>query len=96
MAAQTFSNELTGTVEFEDGTKVRGVSSMVEGAGPADVVLSSEIPKAGVPAEDARLCAVGALDPEAAAGKIVLCDRGVTPRVDKSKAVAEAGTSPLT
>ncbi|MDI3329410.1 MAG: S8 family serine peptidase [Micrococcus sp.] len=91
VAAETFSNELTGTVEFEDGTKVRGVSSMVEGVGPADVVLSTEVAKAGAAAEDARLCAVGALDPAAASGKIVLCDRGVTPRVDKSKAVAEAG-----
>lgn len=91
VAAQTFSNELTGTVEFEDGTKVRGVSSMVEGVGPADVVLSTEIAKTGAKAEDARLCVAGALDPEAAAGKIVLCDRGVTARVDKSKAVAEAG-----
>jgi hypothetical protein len=91
VAAETFSNELTGTVEFQDGTKVRGVSSMVEGVGPADVVLSTEVARAGAAAEDVRLCAVGALDPAAASGKIVLCDRGVTPRVDKSKAVAEAG-----
>jgi Subtilase family/Fibronectin type-III domain/PA domain/Peptidase inhibitor I9 len=91
VAAETFSNELTGTVEFEDGTKVRGVSSMVEGVGPADVVLSTEVALAGAKAEDARLCAIGALDPAATAGKIVVCDRGVTPRVDKSKAVAEAG-----
>jgi hypothetical protein len=91
VAAETFSNELTGTVEFEDGTKVRGVSAMVEGVGPADVVLSTEVARAGAAAEDARLCVGGALDPAATAGKIVLCDRGVTPRVDKSKAVADAG-----
>ena len=31
------------------------------------------------------------LDPAKVKGKIVLCDRGVTPRVNKSVAVAEAG-----
>src|SRR5262249_13000413 len=41
--------------------------------------------------EDARLCAPGSLDPAKAGGKIVVCDRGVVARTDKSLAVKEAG-----
>jgi len=41
--------------------------------------------------EDARLCAPGSLDPAKAGGKIVVCDRGVVARTDKSLAVKDAG-----
>lgn len=89
VAASTFSNELTGTVEFPDGEKFRGVSSMTEGVGPAEVVLASEVGLAG--AADVDLCAPDSLDPAAAAGKIVVCDRGVYDRVAKSASVEAAG-----
>jgi hypothetical protein len=39
----------------------------------------------------ARLCSFNSLDASAVAGNIVVCDRGGTPRVDKSAAVAQAG-----
>lgn len=46
-----------------------------------------------VDAEDAGdvLCNIGDLDPAVVSGNIVLCERGVIARVDKSAAVAEAG-----
>ncbi|QCU79032.1 peptidase [Citricoccus sp. SGAir0253] len=91
VAASTFSNELTGTVEFPDGTRFRGVSSMAEGVGPADIVLASEVGLAGKTADQVRLCDMDALDPAKATGKIVVCDRGVYARVDKSAAVEKAG-----
>ncbi len=37
------------------------------------------------------IMAVAVLDPAIVAGKIVVCDRGVTARVNKSLAVHEAG-----
>lgn len=89
VAASTFSNELSGTVEFPDGKRFRGVSSMTEGVGPAEIVLAGEVGVAG--AEDIDLCAPDALDPAAAAGKIVVCDRGVYDRVAKSAEVERAG-----
>src|SRR5205814_9924388 len=66
------------------------------------IVLSTQAGIAGAPAADAtgtRLCfsstwtaGHGAyLDPASVAGKIVVCDRGTNDRVDKSKAVQEAG-----
>ena len=40
---------------------------------------------------NAALCAPNTLDPAKTAGKIVVCDRGVVPRVDKSAEVKRAG-----
>lgn len=88
VAAETFSNELTGTVEFSDGTKYRGASSAGSDAGPAEVIHASEV--AAGDAEAARLCLPGSLTAEAA-DKIVLCERGQNARVEKSAVVAEAG-----
>lgn len=91
VAAETFSNELTGTLELSDGTKVRGASSARTGVGPAPVIHAADAAAAGVSADDARLCKPGALDPAKAAGKIVLCERGVNARVEKSAVVKDAG-----
>ncbi len=54
-------------------------------------VYAGDIPATGVTAEDAALCQLDTLDETEAAGKIVLCDRGVNPRVEKSQVVDEAG-----
>lgn len=90
VSAQTFSNELTATLEFEDGTKYRGASSAGSGVGPAEVIHASEVAVAGQSADNARLCLPGSLTDEAA-GKIVLCERGQNARVEKSEVVADAG-----
>ena len=90
VAAQTFTNEMTGTVEFADGTKFRGASAATAPAGPAEVVLASEVAAAGATADAARLCLPGGLSAEAA-GKIVLCERGQNARVEKSEVVKDAG-----
>lgn len=88
VAAETFSNELTATVQFSDGTQLRGASSARTGVGPAEVIHASEA--AAGDAEAARLCLPGGLTEEAA-GKIVLCERGVNARTEKSQVVEEAG-----
>lgn len=62
-----------------------------EAVGPAPLVNSVDIPAAGATPEEAELCYPGSLDPEGAAGNIVICTRGVIARVDKSLAVAQAG-----
>lgn len=61
---------------------IDSVNAGVDGADPAALALCfSTIDNGGVPV----------LDPAKVAGKIVLCDRGVTARVNKSLAVMEAG-----
>ncbi|NKX54333.1 S8 family serine peptidase [Arthrobacter sp. E918] len=97
VGASTFSNELQGTVELSDGTKYRGASIMNKEVKKAPIVLSREAPVAddGNPgtdeAVDARLCLPGRLDEAKVRGRIVVCERGVIPRVDKSAAVKQAG-----
>ncbi|XP_010272631.1 PREDICTED: subtilisin-like protease SBT1.3 [Nelumbo nucifera] len=41
--------------------------------------------------DPSSLCLEGTLDPHSVVGKIVICDRGVSPRVDKGRVVKEAG-----
>lgn len=55
------------------------------------VVLSDAIPAAGAAVADAALCMPGSIDPAGARGKVVVCDRGVNPRVEKSVTVRDAG-----
>ncbi|MFN8077702.1 MAG: S8 family peptidase [Kineosporiaceae bacterium] len=80
-----------GTVVLGDGTKVRGASINRKAVASAPLVLSSNAVAPGAKADEARLCAPGTLDPAKVKGAIVVCIRGVVARVDKSKAVAQAG-----
>lgn len=82
-----------GTVQLgADGPLFKGASISDTGL-PAQTptVLSSTVGLADKPADEVALCYPGTLDPDEAAGKIVVCDRGVIARVDKSLAVAQAG-----
>ncbi len=81
-----------GTVELGDGQMFRG--AMIDESGVTEqtpLVYAGDIPAEGVDAEDAALCGPEMLDDEAAADTIVLCDRGVHARADKSAEVARAG-----
>jgi len=89
VAASSFSTELQGTVEFEDGSNFRGASLMAAPVPASNVVLAANAAAAG--ASSPELCAPNALDPAKVAGKIVVCDRGVVDRVAKSAEVKRAG-----
>ncbi|MGW5049529.1 S8 family peptidase [Actinokineospora sp. NPDC004072] len=90
VAAGTHPRQYAATVTTGDGKTYTGT-----GAGAAvpaaPLVLSTAVGLPGANAEDARLCYEGALDPAKAAGKIVVCDRGVNDRTAKSRAVKQAG-----
>jgi subtilisin family serine protease len=97
VAAGTHNRNGEGSVTLGNGTTYYG-ASVATAVGPAQFIDSES---AGLPGADptlVRLCASTAdtggdpvLDPAKVAGKIVLCDRGVYARVNKSLAVAEAG-----
>jgi len=95
VAAGTHNRNGSGSVTLGDGMTYFG-ASVATAVGPAPFIDSVA---AGLPGADAgqlALCygaADGAvvLDPAKVAGKIVICDRGVTARVNKSLAVKEAG-----
>lgn len=98
VAAGTHNRQLVGTVTLGNGATYTGASANTTGAGPAPLVDSTAAAMAGANAAAAALCFSTAwnggtpvLDPAKVAGKIVVCDRGTNDRVDKSRAVQEAG-----
>ncbi|MDQ5840718.1 MAG: S8 family peptidase, partial [Chloroflexota bacterium] len=89
VAASTYSiNE--STVVFGNGLRRVGVSTTA-GLPVSPLVDSVVVKKAGAVDKDASLCFTGSLDPVKVKGKVVLCDRGVNPRIDKSLEVQTAG-----
>ncbi len=81
---------LEGTVHLGDGRKFKG-ASLVKAPLTGSLVLSTAAGLAGAIANNVRLCFPGVLDPAKVRGKIVVCDRGVNGRTEKSAAVKAAG-----
>ncbi|MHC5797612.1 S8 family serine peptidase [Lacisediminihabitans sp. FW035] len=82
------------TVTLGDGSKFGGASVSVDrtpGATPltGPLVTATSVALAG--GTSPNLCFANSLDPAKAAGKIVVCERGINPRVDKSAEVKRAG-----
>lgn len=82
------------TVTLGDGIKMAGASVTVDmnAAHPpltGDLVLADAVKLYA--AANANLCFANTLDPAKVAGKIVVCERGVIARVDKSAEVKRAG-----
>jgi subtilisin family serine protease len=98
VAAGTHNRQLVASVTLGNGAVYTGASANTTGVGPAPLVDSTAAAMAGASAASAALCfstswnaGVPVLDPAKVAGKIVVCDRGTNDRVDKSRAVQEAG-----
>lgn len=86
------------THHFFQGAVVLGGQRRVVGAMVSDrpvrrtgIVLGEKAAARNSTPQDARLCRPGSLDADLVQDKIVVCDRGRIPRVDKSAAVARAG-----
>ncbi|MFB9234900.1 S8 family peptidase [Plantactinospora siamensis] len=91
VAAGTHDRSSVKTLTLGDGRTFEGVG-VGPGAGPAPLVDGAAAGRAGVdPLTAARCVSGGNLDPAKVTGKIVVCVRGVNDRVDKSRAVKEAG-----
>ncbi len=80
-----------GTLEFDNGNTYIGASVSTEDVPDAPIVTSVAAKAADASEEDAALCLPDTLDPAAAEGKVVICDRGQNARADKSQVVADAG-----
>jgi subtilisin family serine protease len=92
VAAGTHDRGFEGTVTLGDGTVYGGVPSYLSpGTGELPLVFAGDVPAAGVSPADAARCFPNTLDDGAVAGKMVLCNRGVIARTDKSAEVARAG-----
>lgn len=95
VAASTHNRNGIGSVTLGNGVTYSG-ASLATPVGPAPLIDSTAAGLSGADPTKLALC-YGAtdgavvLDPAIVAGKIVVCDRGTTGRVNKSLAVMEAG-----
>lgn len=93
VGASTMDRDFPATVRLGNGKTVAGVSLYKGRRVLAKDRMyplvyfgsNSSGPDAG------SLCLEGTLDPHKVAGKIVVCDRGISPRVQKGQVVKEAG-----
>ncbi|MBK7901797.1 MAG: S8 family serine peptidase [Proteobacteria bacterium] len=97
VAAGTHNRSSIVTATLGNGSTYTG-AGLTTAAVTAPLIDSTAAGMAGASATAVSLCystswngGVAALDPAKVAGKIVVCDRGVSDRVDKSLAVQEAG-----
>jgi subtilisin family serine protease len=97
VAAGTHNRNGQGSVTLGNGATYFG-ASVASAVGPASFILSDDAALPGADPVKVNLCYAAidnggtpVLDPAKVAGKIVVCDRGVTARVNKSLAVQEAG-----
>ena len=97
VAAGTHNRNGEGSVTLGNGATYEG-PSLANAVGPAPLINSTAAALAGADPTLAAHCysrgdngGAAVLDPAKVAGKIVVCDRGVTGRTSKSQAVLEAG-----
>jgi subtilisin family serine protease len=77
-----------GTVVLGNGKEYAGISTTVFGkVGSAKLLTGGAVRRASAAAADAAVCAPNTLSSTKAAGKIVVCDRGVVTRLEKSAEV---------
>ncbi|WP_435091805.1 S8 family serine peptidase [Clavibacter michiganensis] len=89
VAASSVPDNYSATATFGDGRKVAGASVSVVAKVTGSLVLASASGASG--ASSPNLCGANTLDPAKVTGKIVVCERGVVNRVDKSAEVLRAG-----
>jgi len=90
VAAATFRRAFQA-VELGDGHRYIGASTTSSLPTLTPLVTAASVKLAAAAALDASRCFDGTLDPAKTAGKIVVCDRGVNARLDKSFEVKRAG-----
>jgi hypothetical protein len=95
VAAGTHNRNGAGSVKLGNNVTYNG-ASVATAVGPAPLIDSTAAGLPGADATKVALCYGAAdggavLDPAKVAGKIVVCQRGVTARVNKSLAVQQAG-----
>ncbi|KAB1222839.1 Subtilisin-like protease [Morella rubra] len=93
VGASTIDRDFPGTVNLGNGITLRGVSLY---KGQRTLSINKRYPvvymggNSSSP-DPSSLCLDGTLDQRLVAGKIVVCDRGISPRVQKGQVVKDAG-----
>jgi hypothetical protein len=90
VAAGTFRRAFQA-VELGNGARYVGASTTPSLTIAAPLVTAVAVKAASATDTNAALCAAGTLDPAKAAGKVVLCNRGVVDRIEKGFEVKRVG-----
>ncbi|KAK9071192.1 hypothetical protein SSX86_009760 [Deinandra increscens subsp. villosa] len=92
VGAGTLDRDFPAFTVLGNGKRFTGVS-LYSGKGmgdnPVEVVYFNG--KGGNGNSSSNLCLSGSLNPDAVRGRVVFCDRGVNPRVEKGQVVKDAG-----
>ncbi|MGN6574877.1 MAG: S8 family serine peptidase [Nocardioides sp.] len=80
-----------GGVRLGDGRTFIGAMASDAPVPPTPLVLAGDGAADGAARGSAARCEAGSLDADEVRGRVVVCDRGVVPRVEKSDEVARAG-----
>ncbi|KAJ4706142.1 Subtilisin-like protease [Melia azedarach] len=93
VGASTMDRDFPATIKLGTGKTITGVSLY---KGRRILLPNKEYPVVYMGSnssspDPSSLCLEGTLDPRTVAGKIVICDRGISPRVQKGKVVKDAG-----
>ncbi|GER30235.1 subtilase family protein [Striga asiatica] len=91
VGAGTLDRDFPAYVTLGNGKNFSGVSLIKSGDPLPGKLLPFIYAGNASNATNGNLCMTGTLDPEKVRGKIVLCDRGVNPRVQKGAVVKSAG-----
>ncbi|KAJ0881978.1 putative cucumisin [Helianthus annuus] len=86
VGAGTLDRDFPAYAILGNGKRATGVS-LYSGKGMGD----KPVELVYFTGNSSNLCLSGSLQPEAVRGKVVFCDRGVNPRVEKGQVVKEAG-----
>ncbi|CAD6247665.1 unnamed protein product [Miscanthus lutarioriparius] len=92
--ASTMDREFPSYIVYDRTKKAKGQSLSITTLPEKTsypLIDSVKAAAANATTKDAQLCMIGALDPAKAKGKIVVCLRGINPRVAKGEAVKQAG-----
>jgi subtilisin family serine protease len=94
VAAATFRRAFQA-VQLGNGARYVGASTTPSLPTLTPLVYALNVKLASASDANAKICAAGTLDPAKAAGKIVVCNRGVTDRIAKGFEVKRAGGAGL-
>ncbi|KAL8234758.1 hypothetical protein R6Q59_020858 [Mikania micrantha] len=90
VGAGTLDRDFPAFAVLGNGKRVTGVS-LYSGKGMGDKPVELVYFNGKGNNSSSNLCLSGSLKPEVVHGKVVFCDRGVNPRVEKGQVVKEAG-----
>jgi subtilisin family serine protease len=91
VAASTHDRSAFADLKLGNDAVFANGASVFGGSLSGDMILASSIPAGGAAVVDAQRCFANSLSATAAAGKIVVCDRGANDRVAKSAEVKRVG-----